>query len=374
MSIKKKNKIVASPTKRSSGKLWYKIIYFCFYFCFLTSKRRSSVSPRPSLAILHAKQEMMAKQQQQPDGDSGRSLLIHAERQIHGSTMAQSYAKGRGHQSVVDMDLLYARPHKKDKMVQADIPGYDVGFGYEEVVLNSKGKRPGVFNIELPPSDSDGGSNCSTSSFNNFPVPPLPPCNSSSSYKISDGKPKTAENTKKFKFFSTAAAATMETFKGSPVMKTTGAKKMKNKPQKQGIGSSGQNNSGVQSKYKSPMNQNIHTNNQFILKKKVTDENLHLSRNIQALRPAIPPKPTHLKQSSNKHSTTGNSSDRVVTLESNEQEQQHRLKTKTIASMPGLAEMTFMPENSPVYYEISGETFSDNDDDSDWETKSAISL
>lgn len=82
------------------------------------------------------------------DGDSGRGLINTSISRPIGIAPRASYAKGTGHQSLLDIDSLYAKPRKTDKNVQVDISG-----NYEDVFLKvAGGKRRAM----LPYGSGDG--------------------------------------------------------------------------------------------------------------------------------------------------------------------------------------------------------------------------
>ena len=105
-------------------------------------KRRVTVAPRPTLAIAHARRELL----QTDDPKPNRGSLLNRADPTTNKRSAKShdtYARGLGHQSVLDVDNLYAaKPTpQKEKGVQVDIHDRPTG-----VIM-----RP-LFRIE---SDSD---------------------------------------------------------------------------------------------------------------------------------------------------------------------------------------------------------------------------
>ena len=265
----------------------------------------------------------MLSAQQSVDGDSGRSLIVHAQKS-QDSAQIDSYAKGRGHQSVLDADSLYTKPKKKDKILQIDMD--DI---YEEVTIHhqkrpqSKKKKksslaPGVAAYMTHQNSPDG--HLSVQSLHNQDIP-----TGQTMILMHPDK-----GTKRDMFM---LPSSTYNFRNTMPITTIREEEFEN------------------------------------------EEAVEEEQGQQGhVKPSIPPKPKFRK-------TKSESSDSGVTLSqtpdgnstSSVASDTATIKKKTIASMPGLSEVTFMPENSPVFYEVEEEAFSE-EDDSDWETRSAISL
>ncbi|ELU12439.1 hypothetical protein CAPTEDRAFT_222425 [Capitella teleta] len=81
-------------------------------------------------------------------------------------------------------------------------------------------------------------------------------------------------------------------------------------------------------------------------------------------KPQVPPKPKFPPMFSDTDMDIMSGSDRDTNL----------VKTESMASMPGISEMIFMPESEHFHQHVVSDSTNYNSQDSDWETRSAISL